>query len=225
MYRSLGSIALAFAATAACSGAPSNENAGATAEDVTIGAPFAATGYYQIDSAQPTKGEISLISLAPNKTFWGRRCADDACDATDVLSGTYKYSRTKLRFFDASGAAIGSYWYAIDGGSLFLEQVGTGDAYALDSVSESLCDASGGGWSDDDLGAHGFNCTCPAGQGWGPGGCDGCPNGSCAGAPCDDPSLTRCGTACVDLSRDGLNCGACSSVCTKAQSCVSGACR
>jgi hypothetical protein len=217
-------LALLSLAIAACSSAPSSENAAQSGEDVTIAAPFAGAGYYQIDYAQPSAKEISLLSLAPNKSFWGERCVDSACNNVEGIQGAYTYTKTKLRLYDAHGALVGQYWYALDQGTLWLEQVGSRDAYPLDTMSEDLCDTSGGGWSDDDLGAHGFNCSCPAGQDWGPGGCDGCAYGSCASQPCGK-GLTRCGTACVDTSSDATNCGACNSYCTKAQKCVKGACQ
>lgn len=222
IVRSLALVSFAFAA-AACGGASNDESATSSEAEVTLSAPFPGAGYYQIDWSDPTTDEISLLSLATNGTFWGERCADAACVKVDGLSGTFKYTKTKLRLYDGQHALIASYYYALDQGTLWLEQAGSRDAYPLDPMSEALCDSSGGSWSDDDLAAHGFNCTCPDGQDWGPGGCTGCPYGQCAQS-CTAP-LTACGTQCVDLTTDRSNCGACNATCTKAQSCVNGACK
>jgi hypothetical protein len=209
-------------AAAACGGAsPSDESAAQSTEDVTTLPGL--SGYYQIDSAQPAQGEITLLSLAPAMTFWAERCADDACDPPEQVSGTYKRTKTKLRLYDANKALIASYSYSIQGDSLYLRATGTSDLYELDTMSESLCDDSGGAWSDDDLATHGFNCSCPADADWGPGGCASCAYGQCT-PTCAAPQ-TVCGNQCVDLSSDNTNCGACGNTCTKAQHCVSGGCQ
>lgn len=221
MKTTLRSLVLGSLFLVACGGASNEESAASVEADVT--APFPGAGYYQIDWADPTKGEISLLSLATNGSFWGKRCADATCTKVDGLSGTFKYTKTRIRLYDAHNALLGQYYYALDQGTLWLQKVGSNDAYPLDPMSEDLCDTSKGAWSDDDIDAHGFNCTCPDGQDWGPGGCTGCPYGKCA-ATCSAP-LTACGSACVDLKTDRTNCGACNSTCTKAQSCVSGVCQ
>jgi hypothetical protein len=181
------------------------------------------SGYWQIDNASPSKGEITLLSLAPTMTFWAERCADDACDSPEGLSGTYKRTKTRIRFYDSNKSFIGNFAYGLDGDAIWLRQVGSSDAYWLDTMSEALCDESGGAWSDDDLATHGFNCSCPNGTDWGPGGCASCPYGECT--PTCTASQTLCGNQCVDLSSDRQNCGACNTYCSKAQQCVSGVCR
>jgi hypothetical protein len=212
---------VSLAAAAACGGAPS-EDVGTSTEDSTYLPGL--SGYWQIDTANPTAGEITLLSLSADGTFWGKRCADDACAAPDSPAGTYKRTKTRLRFYDSNRALLGVFSYVLDAaGTLRLREIGTYDRYALDTMSESLCDQSGGGWSDDDLAAHGFNCSCPDAVDWGPGGCASCPYGSCG--PTCTPPLSPCGSQCVDLSSDPTNCGACSATCTKAQSCVNGACQ
>jgi hypothetical protein len=217
-------IPLFVSLVAACSSGPaSTENAATESEDVVAAGAFAGAGYYQIDYADPTAGEVTLLSLATNGSFYAERCADAACAQVDGLSGTYTHSKTKLHFYDASKKSLGSWSYWLDSGSIWLRATGSRDTYPLDPMSEDLCDSSSGAWSDDDLAAHGFNCTCPTGQDWGPGGCDGCAYGSCASDPCG-AGLTRCGIACVDTSSDRSNCGACNAACAKAQSCVGGTC-
>jgi len=45
--------------------------------------------------------------------------------------------------------------------------------------------------------------------------------GSAAGCP---TGTTRCGAVCVDLTQNGLHCGACDQACPAATSCVASAC-
>lgn len=206
------SVALVALVTA-CGSAPA-ETTAESEEAVTYIGGFAPS-YWQIDTAHPSAGEVTVLSVT-DKTFWGDRCADDACVTPDAISGSYKRSKTRLYLYDAKHVRIGTFAYTLQGTTLKLREIGTSTRYALDPMSESACDASGGAWSDDDLAAHGFNCTCPGGGDWGPMGC--------AAPACAAPSAL-CGGACVDLATDRNNCGACGSTCTKAQTCLKGACQ
>jgi len=218
--RSIALLGICF--LAACSAAP-GDSTGESQDAVKYIAGFPAGSYFQIDTAHPTKDEISLLMFATTTTYWGKRCVDRACATTVAINGTYKRSKTRLYFYDAQNTLTGTYSYTYRSGTLTLHEIGSSDRYALDPMSESLCDDSGGAWSDDDLAAHGFNCTCPGEMDWGPNGCEPCPDSTC-GATCG-AGQTSCGGTCVDLSTDPTNCGACNATCTKAQHCVNGACR
>ena len=189
-----------------------------TADDLVVMPAIA--GFWQIDHAHPTAGEITLLSLSTNGTFWAERCVDDTCDPAQGLSGTYRRAKTAIRFYDGTHVPIGSWSYKLSSGALTLRRTGTSDRYTLYPMSETACDDSGGAWSDDDFATHGFNCTCPDDSDWGPSGCASFtpPSSSCAAGQ------TLCDRACVDLSSDPTNCGACRSMCTKAQSCIAGSC-
>lgn len=203
-----------LAGSAACSSAPTDATS-ETDDAVKYIAGFPAGSYFQVDSAYPAAGEISLVMFASPTTFWGEQCPDAACNAV-AINGTYKRSKTRLYLYDASHRPLGTWSYTLRGGTLTLHDLGTGDRYALDPMSEALCDSSGGAWTDDSLTTQGFNCTCLDGQDWGPSGCP--------AAPCSAP-MTTCGGSCVDLTTDPTNCGACGATCTKAQHCMSGVCQ
>jgi hypothetical protein len=166
--RSLAVLALSSLAIA-CGSSPSEETA-QNDEAVRIIGGFAPS-YWQIDTANPSAGEVTLLNVTAT-TFWGERCADDACVTPTAISGTYKRSRSRLYLYDANHAPLATFAYSLAGSRLALRDVTSYDRYSLDPMSESLCDSSGGAWSDDDLATHGFNCTCPNGGDWGPSGCN-----------------------------------------------------
>src|SRR5579859_7820814 len=95
--RCLGAVVLSVV-LAACASAP-DEHTDETSDDLTILAGFAPS-YWQIDTAHPKAGEITLLSVTAS-TFWGERCDDDACITPTGISGTYKRSKTRLYLYDA----------------------------------------------------------------------------------------------------------------------------
>lgn len=206
-----------------CSAAESVDSGiDSTEAELKTKAAFPAGSYYQIETARPTSGQISLLMFTAGSRYWAVRCTDPHCATTESLAGSYTRYATTLRFYDDTGAPLGTWAYSLKAKTLSLREFNTSKRYSLNPMGEDLCDQGGGAWTDDDFGPHGFNCICPGNAAWTPDGCAPCKGSACT-ATCAAP-LSACGTSCFDLASDPRNCGACNHACGKAEGCLNGVC-
>jgi hypothetical protein len=132
-------------------------------------------GYYQTDLSRPGAGDVTILLISAGNAFSRNRCQED-CSTTLAESGSYTLSRGSVRFYttDANGQRVllDRWRYQVSGATIQLRPTRHDDWVAYDVVGESLCDQTGGAWSDDDLGPDGLNCSCGDGH-WGAAGCSG----------------------------------------------------
>lgn len=178
-------LRLAFAASvlAACtSPAPSTDDEPETVVEAgKADAPSFGRASYEMDpdrlvSGSWYKGEILYLELydGGQPAWQGSVCTTYGCTTRKNQAGAYKLTRTSsgttyFRFYTTATSYV-RYAYEDDGDTLWLRRSSTNDWVAMTKVAslwdESLCDDTGGGWSDDDLAPDGTNCVCAAGTVW-----------------------------------------------------------
>lgn len=184
MHRTLLHILLALLPLVpACGGTVSDGEPEIGSIDQAVRSRALVPGYYEGDSWDFVEHELTTLSLTkagsiPGVTtdnFWARRCDQTPCTAAVSIEGNWSLTRRGssryLRFDDATGAYITKYAYQTRGATLWLREVNTRHWFAMDLVSETLCDDGHGAWSDDDLAGPGVNCLCPTDSHWSRIGC------------------------------------------------------
>jgi hypothetical protein len=170
-------VAASIASSLACGG-PASETEGET-EDAVSALPI---GFYQTGLVDRGAGDISTLSLnhhGSQKTFWWYRCDDTPCTQASEQQGSYRLSTSHgvryVRFYvpNAQGRSIlaARYAYRVSGSTLLFQASAASSVFSMDVVGESLCDDSGGSWTDDDFSADGLNCVCGPGGAWSTTGC------------------------------------------------------
>ncbi len=152
--------------------------------------------------------------VADGDCAMGRRCnASRVCEegATCTPGTAFCVSQSRTRVCDARGVAREADCAAgesCSGGVCRAPTCTPGAASCANATTRQVCAPDG---------RSSTMVSCAAGEV--------CDAGACrAEAPTCPTGQTRCGTTCVSLQTDAMNCGACGRGCVAGQACVAGAC-